>query len=143
MKSILLIVLLVPIFGFSQDKVNLEKMSLSELNEYLFIEYTLNKNTEPLNTVATEDFVLIAAPGMIETKEQAIKGVNNLSLSSVNVTVDNIIERDNLGIVIGVLDMKGTIMGRPIPGKIRYHSVFFKDNGIWQLQSRSMTPIRM
>ena len=143
MKRILIILLLVPLFGISQGKVNLEKMSLSELNEYLFIEYALNKNTDPLNEVATEDFVLIAAPGMIETKEQAIIGVNNLNLSRVDVTVDKIIERDNVGIVIGVLDMEGTIMGRPIPGKIRYHSVFFKDKGTWKLQSRSMTPIRM
>ena len=66
---------------------------------------------------------------------------DNLNISSLNISVDKVIETENVGIVIGVLEMQGTIMSRPIPGKIRYSSTFVKQDGAWRLQSRTMTPI--
>lgn len=143
MKNKLLIILILPLLAFGQNSKDLQQMSLAELNEYLFVEMALNKNTEPLNKTATDDFILIAAPGMLENKMQAINGVDNLNISSVKVTIDKILENDNIGIVIGVLEMEGTVMNRPVPGKIRYSSVFIKENEMWKLQTRTMTPIRM
>ncbi|MCP9199988.1 nuclear transport factor 2 family protein [Gramella sp. GC03-9] len=143
MKKIFLILLFFPSLIFSQSSNDLKQMSLAELNDYLFTEMALNKNTEPLNKIATDDFVLIAAPGMIENKMQAIEGVDNLNISSVKVTIDKILEKENIGIVIGVLEMEGTIMNRPAPKRIRYSSVFIKEDGMWKLQTRTMTPMRM
>ena len=68
MKKLLIALLVIPMTIFGQDAADIQEMGLEELNEYLFSEYALNKNTKPLNEVATEDFVLIAAPGMIENK---------------------------------------------------------------------------
>ncbi|GGI57993.1 hypothetical protein GCM10011444_23020 [Winogradskyella haliclonae] len=48
---------------------------------------------------------MIAAPGIIESKKQVIQGVNNLNISSLNITVDKVIETENVGIAIGVLEM--------------------------------------
>lgn len=143
MKNVLLILLVIPMALLGQNSKDTQKMGLEELNAYLFSEYAINQNTNPLNEVATEDFVLIAAPGMIENKKQAIDGVKNLKISSVNVTVDKIIETENTGIVIGVLEMKGTIMNNPVPGKIRYSSTFIKQDSKWRLAARTMTPMRM
>ncbi len=143
MKNVLLTLIVIPMVILGQNVTDTQKMGLQELNEHLLTEYALNKNTKPLSDVATEDFILIAAPGMIENKKQAIDGVKNLNISSVNVTVDKIIENENMGIVIGILAMKGTIMNNPIPGKIRYSSTFIKQDGKWFLQARTMTPMRM
>ena len=143
MKNLLIVLLAIPMTIFGQNSDSNQEMGLEELNEYLFLEYALKKNTKPLSDIATEDFVLIAAPGMIENKKQAIDGVKNLNISSLNVTVDKIITADNVGIVIGILEMKGTIMNNPVPGKIRFSSTFIKQNGIWRLKARTMTPMRM
>ena len=143
MKKVLLILLVIPVLILGQNSADTHKMGLEELNAYILTEYALHKNTKPLNDIATEDFVLIAAPGMLENKQQAIAGVKNLKISSVNVSVDKIIETENTGIVIGILEMKGTIMNNPVPVKIRYSSTFIKQEGIWRLQARTMTPMRM
>ena len=143
MKNLLIILLIIPFAIFGQDSDENQKLELKELNEYLFSEYALKKNTKPLNETATDDFILIAAPGMIENKKQAIDGVVNLNISSVNVTMDKIIITGDVGIVVGILEMKGTIMKRPVPGKIRYSSTFIKEDGKWRLKMRTMTPMRM
>tara|TARA_R110000868_G_scaffold390234_1_gene659806 strand:- start:31 stop:471 length:441 start_codon:yes stop_codon:yes gene_type:complete len=146
MKNLLFILLIIPLAIFGQDSDENQKMELKELkelNEYLFSEYTLKKNTKPLNETATDDFILIAAPGMIENKKQAIDGVVNLNILSLNVTIDKIITTGAIGIVVGILEMKGTIMNRPVPRKIRYSSTFIKEDGKWRLKMRTMTPMRM
>lgn len=141
MKNLLIIALIAPFLLFGQSSKDNQGGELERLNAYLFTEYVLNKNTQPIAETANKDFILIAAPGIIESKEQVIKGVNNLNISSLNISVDKVIETENVGIVIGVLEMQGTIMSRPIPGKIRYSSTFVKQDGAWRLQSRTMTPI--
>jgi ketosteroid isomerase-like protein len=143
MKNLLIILLLIPFVIFGQDSDENQKMELKTLNEYLFSEYALKKNTKPLNEIATDDFILIAAPGIIENKKQAVDGVVNLNISSVNVTVDKIIITGDVGIVVGILEMTGTIMKTAVPGKIRYSSTFIKEEGKWRLKMRTMTPMRM
>ncbi|WP_299210839.1 nuclear transport factor 2 family protein [uncultured Dokdonia sp.] len=143
MKKVLIALLMIPMILLGQNADTIQEMELEKLNEYLFTEYALHKNTKPLNEVATEDFVLIAAPGMIENKKQAIDGVENLSISSIHVTIDKMITTEHVGIIIGILEMKGTIMNRPVPGKIRYSSTFVKEDGVWRLKARTMTPMRM
>tara|TARA_R100000306_G_C4312572_1_gene110982 strand:+ start:331 stop:681 length:351 start_codon:yes stop_codon:yes gene_type:complete len=115
---------------------------LKQLNEYLFTEYALNKNTEPFEETATDDFILIAAPGNIENKTQAMAGVGNVNITSLQVLTDNVAISEELGIVVGVLEMDGTIMIRPVPGKIRYSNTFVKDAEQWKLKMRTMTPMR-
>lgn len=139
----LIILCIAPWVTFGQGKDQNPEKELRELNEFIISEYVLNKNTEPLNEFAIEDFILIAAPGMIENKKQAIDGVENLNVSSLGVTVDKVILSGNIGVVIGILETNGTIMNRPIPGKIRYSSTFIKEKEKWRLVARTMTPIRM
>lgn len=143
MKSLLLCLLVFPMIIIAQGSDDNQEKELIELNKYLFTEYSLNKNTVPLSETATDDFLLIAAPGMIENKAQAIKGVVNLDIVSLNVDVDRVLMTEDVGIVIGVLEMKGTIMKRPVPGKIRYSSTFVRQDGKWRLKMRTMTPMRM
>ena len=143
MKNILFIMFLMPLTFFGQDSNEKQKSELIELDKYLFTEYAINKNTDPLDEIATDDFILIAAPGILESKKQAIDGVVNLDISSISVTVDSVTLDSNLGIVVGIIDMKGTIMKRPVPGKIRYSSTYIKENGKWRLKMRTMTPIKM
>jgi len=143
MKTLLFIFLTIPLLLLGQNSKNNQELELEKLNEFLFTEYVLNKNTEPLNQIATDNFTLIAAPGMIETKQQAIDGVDNLNISSIDVIVNKTSITENTGIVIGILAMKGTIMNRPVPGKIRYSSTFVKINNKWRLMARTMTPLRV
>ena len=143
MKKLLIALLLIPTTSFAQNEASSQELELESLNAYLLTEYALNKNTKPLNDIATEDFVLINAPGMLENKKQAIDGVVNLDISDVTITVDKVITTEHIGIVIGVLDMKGTIMKRPVTRKIRFSSTFIKVDSKWRLKARTMTPMRM
>jgi len=140
----LILILFLPISLFSQDneKYNQQELDLIELNESIYREYVINHNTDFFNKEVNHDFVLVAAIGHLENKKQVIAGVKNLDINFLNVTVESIILKRNVGILIGLLEMKGTIMGRPIPGNVRFMSVFINEEGNWKLQSRSMTPIR-
>ncbi|MFT5752420.1 MAG: ketosteroid isomerase-like protein [Flavobacteriales bacterium] len=57
--------------------------------------------------------------------------------------VNEVLVKNDMGFVLGVLEIKGTIMGRSVPGKIRFSSVFIKEDDQWRLQLRTMTPMGM
>lgn len=132
-----------PIVCFGQGANEHNEGDLVKLNEYLFTEYALKHNIKPLEETATEDFVLVAAPGLVENKKQALDGVVNLNISDIKVTADKTISSENLVIIVGTLEMKGTILNQPVPPRIRYTSTFLKENGTWRLKMRTMTPVRM
>ncbi len=70
MKKAFLIICFIPLTFLGQNTSHSIKTELQQLNEALFSEYALKHNTAPLNKTATDDFVLIAAPGMIENKHK-------------------------------------------------------------------------
>lgn len=143
MKAFLLCLLLFPNGILAQDTYTIEEQTLITLNEHLYTSYILDHNTEPLEKTACDDFKLIAGIGIVETKAQAISGVENLDVTSLIVAVDEVKVKNELGIIIGSLEMNGTVMGRPVPRIIRFSSVFIKENNEWRLQLRTMTPVRM
>jgi len=143
MKHILILLLAFPLAVIGQESNGSQQDDLVRLNEYLFKEYALKHNTKPLDETATDDFILIAAPGLVENKKQAIDGVVNLNISDVKVITDKTITSENLVIIVGTLEMKGTILNQPVPPRIRFSSTFVKEAGQWRLKMRTMTPMRM
>lgn len=143
MRTFLLCFLMIPVVTLAQTAYTIEELELVTLNEFLYTSYVLDHNTTPLAEIATADFKLIAGIGIIEDKAQAISGVKNLNISSLNIVVNEVLVKNDMGFVLGVLEMKGTIMGRSVPGKIRFSSVFIKEDDQWRLQLRTMTPMRM
>ncbi|WP_298896144.1 nuclear transport factor 2 family protein [uncultured Psychroserpens sp.] len=137
----LIVLLILPFSVFSQNSEKDIKEKLIQLNEDIYKEYALHKNEAFFNEHVKDDFILIAGIGITESKSQAIKGIKNLNVSSVDVVANTIILNGDSAIIVGVLKLDGKIMGNPIP-KMRYMSVFAKHEGLWKLQARSMTPIR-
>jgi len=141
MKTLTLILLVfLPTVTLAQNVASEDE--LIALNKNIFVEYVLNGNTGPFAKAAKDDFILITGIGTVETKKQVIAGVKNLDISSLEVISDDVILFNTGAIVIGRLVMKGTVMGQPIPGKMRFSSVFVKEDGVLRLQSRTMTPVR-
>jgi len=142
--KIVITFLLLPLLLFSQksDPKSSIESDLIALNEAIYKEYVLNHDTNFFDRKVLDDFILVAAIGHAENKEQVIRGVSNLNIKTIEVTTESVICKGNSGIVVGLLKMEGTIMEKPIPGKIRYMSVFIRENEQWKLQARSMTPVR-
>jgi len=143
MKYILIVLFTVPCSLFGQDSTSLDNLELEKLNDFIFSEYILSHNVAPLEEYASDDFVLVAAPGILETKAQVMHDVQNLNISSLKIMSDTILMHGDVGVVIGVLQMEGTILGRPVPNKIRYSSTFVREENEWKLIARTMTAIRM
>ncbi|MEP2937490.1 MAG: nuclear transport factor 2 family protein [Gilvibacter sp.] len=141
MKNLTLLVLIL-FSNLSLAQSVASEDELVALNKNIYTEYILNHNTKPFAQAAKGDFVLITGIGTLETKEQVIAGVENLNISSLEVISDDVLYIKNGAVIIGTLVMKGTVMGQPIPGKMRFSSVFVKEDGKWKLQSRTMTPVR-
>lgn len=140
MKNLILL-FLIPQVVFSQQTTTKDELALSELNKKIFSEYVINHNTDFFDEVVDKDFIFVAAIGHKENKEQVLAGVKNLDIETLEVTTDKIVLKEDIAVITGILRMEGTIMGKEIPREIRYMSVFIKENDMWKLQARTMTPI--
>lgn len=114
---------------------------LIQKNRSIFEEHVLRHSTDSLNTIALDNYLLIPPTGALESKGEVMNSVTNLSVNKLLVLVSNTIMRDEMGILIGTLELEGTLGGKPLPKTIRYMSVFVLDKGKWRLQARTLTPV--
>ena len=143
MKNLFFLLLFLPLANFSQNsKESDDQIRLKEINNFTLKEYLLNSNTQPLEEVAANDFILVNILGGMENKEEVMKGVRNIKISDFKIIYDSVVVHDKVGILVGDLQMDGTIMENPVPKNIRCVSTFVKHEDDWKLQSRTMTVIQ-
>lgn len=65
----IIVLLGIPIAMIGLNSISNQELELEELNKYLFSEYAIKMNTQLLNNIVTQDFVLIAASRMLEKRK--------------------------------------------------------------------------
>lgn len=111
---------------------------LAEQNRQQIKAYMLDHNTDLLDELAAEDFLLVAAIGLVEEKDNVLRTASNLAIEELTITDDEIRTFGNTTIIINTVNAKGAIMGHPFPSPVRFMSVYVGD----ALVARSMTPVK-
>ena len=114
---------------------------LVRLNRDLFERYVLHHDTELYAHTALDDYVLVASIGAIETREEVLATAGNLDIRALTVTNNEFRHHGTTAVLVGTLDMEGTILGHDVSGQRRYLSVFIEQDGQWRLMARSLSPI--
>ena len=117
------------------------KERLIELNRQLWEEYMLRHNTEPYQRAALPEYLFLANIGLVETKDEVIATVGNLQVDAVRVANEEFRLHENTAILIGKLEVRGRVLGHPLPPQMRYMSVFVKSSGEWRVLAQSLTEV--
>lgn len=135
----ILILLLMPCLSMAQPL----EQELITVHDKQLREYMLNHNVEPLANISADDYFFVAAIGLLESRENVLKTAKNLKVEAFSISNDKVVVNEGTAVLSGVMEIQGTVMGHPLPKKMRYLSVFVKTPDGWKLQARSITPVFM
>lgn len=123
--------------GVRQDT---DRQTLLRLNTELARSQIVDRDPTFISKVALENFRVLAPGGMFENKEQVIAGLPAWDATDITLTDTEVLFHGDVAIVMGRMDIDGTM--RPIGrwGPLKYMSTWVKEDGDWRLLSRSLTP---
>jgi hypothetical protein len=118
-----------------------DEQELVELNRHLFERMMLHHDATPYEEVALPEYLFVANIGIVETKEEVTTTLENLSIEWVTIENEEFRVRDDTAILIGSMRVRGSVLGFPLPGHMRYMSVFVRTDGRWRLMAQSLTAV--
>lgn len=131
----------------AEDEADTERKALVDLERQSH-QWWLDGDTEALAELMLGDYRFVAPNGVVETRDY-VTGVDPaservLEVESLRMEPEEVMLRGNRAVVVGVIEMKATVFGRPAPGKLRVLSLFERASAEsdWRLAARSTTPIR-
>lgn len=120
-----------------------------EINEAMF----LRRDAAPLAQAALENLTVVPPGGFPETKEQLIRGMQNLHIDSIGYSEEAVQVHGNTAVLTAKLMVYGELHGIypgtgqrqqvNLTGPYRQMSVYVKEHGRWRLLAQSTTPIRL
>jgi len=114
---------------------------LVRLHTEMMEEYVLHHNTELYAETTMDDYLLVVEIGLIETRDEVLTTVGNLDMKTVNLTNEEFLHYGDTAVLIGKMELDGSILGHTVAGKVRYMSVFIKHHGQWKMLSGSFSPV--
>ena len=139
-RSLPLVLLLVSAVGQGVSAQDSEEAELLRLNAALFHDQIIERNGELLDQVAYPQFRVLAPGGLIENKAEAIAGVTAWNVDSITLSGEEVIREGPVAVVMGRLDIDGTMDPVGRWGPLKYMGVFIRTEGEWRFLSRSLTP---
>jgi hypothetical protein len=117
-----------------------EETELLELNARLFEAQIIDRDPTLLEEVALPQFHVLAPGGLIEGKDQAMAGTAAWDVTSIELSGERVIREGAVAVVMGRIDIDGTMapVGRLAP--LKYMGVFIRSDGEWRFLARSLTP---
>lgn len=116
-----------------------DRETLLRLNAELVHSQIIDRDPTFISNVALENFRVLAPGGLIENKEQVIAGLPAWDATDVTLTGTEVLFHGDVAILMGRMDIDGTM--RPVGrwGPLKYMSTWVKEGGDWRLLSRSLT----
>lgn len=111
-----------------------------ELNRRIMHQQIIERDAALFDENSLEQFLVVAPGGRIEDKRQAMGGVNAWDAEAIDVRDEQVIFQGNTAVLIGRLQIDGTM--RPV-GELppmKFMTVFVRTDGEWKLLARSLTP---
>lgn len=117
-----------------------DRETLLRLNAEVARSQIVDRDPTVISKVALENFRVLAPGGLFENKEQVIAGLPAWDATDVTLTSTQVVFHGDVAIVMGRMDIDGTM--RPVGrwGPLKYMSTWVKEDGDWRLLSRSLTP---
>lgn len=117
-----------------------DRETLLQLNAEVARSQIVDRDPAVISKVALENFRVLAPGGLFENKEQVIAGLPAWDATDVALTSTQVLFHGDVAIVMGRMDIDGTM--RPVGrwGPLKYMSTWVKEDGHWRLLSRSLTP---
>ena len=100
-----------------------EEVELLELNARLFQAQIVERDAELLGQVALPQFRVLAPGGLIENKQQAMDGVAAWDVTSIELSGEEVIREGPVAVVMGRLDIDGTMAPVGRFGPLKYMGV--------------------
>ena len=128
---------------FLQAADTLEEVALAALATDQMTAYVMDHDDASIRELAHPDYLLILAPGVLESLDMVNGTSTNVELTRWDQSVLDIRIVGNTGIVTVRVDAAGIVSGRPFPERLIISHVFVRERegADWQLLHRTMTPI--
>ena len=105
----------------------------------------LKNDTAAVDKLWADNYVFIAQDGTVSTKAQRLEGMKSGQSKLESLSYDEMSVRSNPegtgAILIGRATVKGTNMGKPVDGQMRFTQVWAKTKDGWRAVSGQVTPI--
>ena len=117
-----------------------DRAELIRINEELVKSQIVDRDSVLFSALAVDEFRVLAPGGLIERKAQAIAGLTAWDANGVSLTGTEVVFHGPVALVMGRMDIDGTM--RPVGrwGPLKYMSTWVHEDGKWLLLARSMTP---
>lgn len=102
-------------------------------------------DTAALDKLWGDNYVFVGQDGAVSTKAQRIESMKSGQSKIESLAYDEMSVRSNSdgtgAVLIGRATVKGTNMGKPVDGQMRFTQVWSKTKDGWRLVSGQVTPI--
>lgn len=100
------------------------------------------KDIAALQTLIADDYSGIGASGELLTKKAILERFSNSALAIDQHKVGEIQVRvvESIGLIIGVVHLRGALAGQVFDGQFRFMDVAAKRSGQWQIVASQLTP---
>ena len=101
----------------------------------------IQNDTTQLSQAALENYVVIPPGGIIETRGQAIRGVQNFGADSVDVQVEITARYGQTVVLVGTVRGNTRVRGGvPQFARVRFMAVYVWTDDAWKMLASSNTP---
>lgn len=105
----------------------------------------LKNDTAALDKLWADNYMFIAQDGTVSTKAQRIESMKSGTSKIDTLSYDEMSVRSNAdgtgAILVGRATVKGTNLGKPVDGQMRFTQVWTKTKDGWRSVSGQVTPI--
>ncbi|MFY8036024.1 MAG: nuclear transport factor 2 family protein [Cyclobacteriaceae bacterium] len=133
-SSALLLILVCPLYSFSQSKSDQEILWLSKKK----FDWMIHKKVDSLALVLDSELRYVHSNGWTETKQEVLDDLLSGKLNYVAIDIHNQQVRfyEQTAIVNGSGKFQVTMSGNPLTIELGYTEVYVKRKGKWLLASR-------
>lgn len=105
----------------------------------------LKNDTAALEKLWDDKYVFVGQDGAVSTKAQRIESMKSGQSKIETLSYDEMTVRSNAegtgAILVGRVTVKGTNLGKPVDGQMRFTQVWSKTKDGWKLVTGQVTPI--
>jgi hypothetical protein len=117
-----------------------DKDTLLRLHQAILESTFLRTDASLLAAAALPNLLVVPPGGIVENREQVLKGVSNLAAESLQIDEVTVVDHGTTAVVVARVRASARGQSSIGTGRSRMLSVFVYDQQKWRLLARSVTP---
>jgi hypothetical protein len=123
--------------AFAQDSRAAE---IIELNRRIMHQQIIERDSGLFRETSLDQFLVVAPGGRIETRAEAIRGVDAWEAESIDVRDEQVIFHEGTAVLVGRIQIEGVMRPVGTLPPMKFMAVFVEVGDDWRLLARSLTP---